>query len=252
MSELAGKVAVVTGASKGIGRATAIRLAKAGADVAINYLTSESEARQTAQAVMDLGRQAIIVKADVSEEDDAAELIEKVVAHWGRIDILISNAASGGFRNILDANSRNFDTAMRTNVRALMICTQHAVPYMKQNGGGKIIGVSSHGSHRALTSYGLIGASKAALESLIRHLALELGPFGINCNCVLAGLVQTNSTRALSDEMFADAQSKLLAGKGKRLEPEHVAEAIAFLCMPASEMIQGHTLIIDGGASLHL
>ncbi len=251
MDDLAGKVAVITGASRGIGRATALRFAQAGADVAINFLTSESEARAVAQEVMALGRRALLVKADVSEEEDAAELIQTVAREWGRLDIVVSNAASGGFRNVMDANSRHFDAAMKTNVRALLILAQQAAPLMKKAGGGKIVAISSHGSHRALPAYGLIGASKAALESLVRHLALELGPFGINCNCVLAGLVATNSTKLLPQEIFAAVNEKLLVGKGKTLGPEHVADAIYFLCSPASDLVQGHTLIVDGGACLH-
>ncbi len=251
MEELLGKVALVTGGARGIGRATALRLARSGADIAINYVTSDGAAREVAQAIIDLGRKAIAVKADIGEEDDLAQMVEMVREQFGRCDILISNAASGGFRNVMNANARHFDAAMRTNARALMLLAQLVVPMMRASGGGKIVAVSSHGSIRALPSYGVIGASKAALESLVRHLAFELGPHGINCNCVMAGLVATDSTKVVPQELFDAVQQRMLVPRDERLLPEHVADAIHFLVGPASKLVQGHTLVIDGGVSLH-
>jgi enoyl-[acyl-carrier protein] reductase III len=170
-----------------------------------------------------------------------------------RLDILVSNAASGGFRNLMDATPRHFEATMNTNVRSLMLLTQAAKPLLsKSQHRSKIIALSSHGSHRALPAYGLIGASKAALESLVRHLALELGDEGINVNVVLAGLVETDSTRGFpgSEQAFAAVNERRPIG-GLPLSTEAVADAILFLSSGLSDLVQGATLVVDGGESLH-
>jgi enoyl-[acyl-carrier protein] reductase III len=253
MIDLTGRTALITGGSRGIGRATAIRLAEAGADVAINYVTSQSAASEVADAIGKLGRRAIAIKADMSEPEDIASMLEFVGSEFGKLDILVSNAASGGFRQLMDASPSNFDAAMHTNVRALMLLTQTALPLMRHDGPRrKIIALSSHGSHRALPAYGLIGMSKAALESLVRHLALELGNQGINVNTLLAGLVETDSTRSFpgAELAFQEVASRRLVS-GMALSPEAVADAILFLASPLSDLIQGQTLVVDGGEALH-
>ncbi len=252
MIDLKNRVAIVTGGSRGIGRATALRLAEAGADVIINYITSQSSAREVADQITALGRRAAIVKADVSEPEDIQALVEFVGQSFGKIDILVSNAASGGFRQIMEATPKHFDAAMKTNVQALMLLTQACVPWMTdETQRRKIVALSSHGSHLALPAYGLIGASKAALESLCRHLALELGNCGINVNVVLAGLVETDSTRMFpgSEEAFATIAARRLVN-GRPLTPQEVANAVLFLASPMSDLVQGQTLIIDGGETL--
>lgn len=254
MIDLRGKVALVTGGSRGIGRATAIRLAEAGADIVLNYVTSRSAADQTAEMVAALGRRVAVVKADVSEQDDIESMLDFVRDEFGRLDILVSNAASGGFRPLLSATARNFEAAMNTNVRALIYLVQAAMPLLeKAEGRAKVIGISSHGSHLALPYYGLIGGTKAALESIIRHFALELGDRGINFNVVQAGLVETDSTRLLpgSDQMFAARRYKSMVGE-RDLEATDVADAVLFMASPLSDLVQGQTLIVDGGAAVHV
>lgn len=253
MIDLSGRFALVTGGSRGIGRATAIRLAQAGANVAINFVTSQSAANQVAEEIADLGRDAITIKADMSEPEDIAGLMDFVASEFGRLDILVSNVASGGFRQLMDASVTHFEAAMNTNVRALMLLAQAVMPLMQHEGvRRKIIALSSHGSHRALPAYGLIGASKAAIESLVRHLALELGNQGINVNTVLAGLVETDSTKNFpgAEQAFAQVAARRLVS-GLRLSPEAVADVIAFLASPLSDLIQGQTIIVDGGEALH-
>ncbi len=252
MIDLKNRVAIVTGGSRGIGRATALRLAEAGADVVINYITSQSSARDVADEIASLGRRVATVKADVSEPEDIQSLVEYVGQEFGKIDILISNVASGGFRNVMEATPKHFEAAMKTNVQALMLLTQACVPWMTdESQRRKIVALSSHGSHLALPAYGLIGASKAAIESLCRHLALELGNRGINVNVVLAGLVETDSTRMFpgSEEAFATVAARRLVN-GRPLSPKEVANAVLFLVSPLSDLVQGQTLIVDGGETL--
>lgn len=253
MRKLTNKRALITGASRGIGRASALRLAEAGCDVAINFITQEAAARETAEKIQALGRRAIVVKADMREPDDIAAMVEAVGNAWDGLDIVVSNAASGGFRTLVDAKPSHFDAAMHVNVRALMLLVQSALPLLKKSfGQAKVIALSSHGSHRALPAYSLIGASKAAIESLIRHMALELGPSGINFNVVLAGLVRTDSTSHVpdADAMFQAMDDKLLITPKRTLLPEDVASVVQFLASPDSDLIQGQTIIVDGGAAL--
>lgn len=252
MIDIMGQVALVTGGSRGIGRATALRLAEAGADVVINYITSQSAAAAVAKEIQQMGRQAATVKADVAEPEDIAAMMDFVRERFARLDILVSNAASGGFRQLMDATPRHFEAAMNTNVRALLLLVQSArIMLERSEGRAKVIAVSSHGSHKALPAYGLIGASKAALESLVRHLALELGNKGVNVNCVLAGLVETDSTRVLpnSNDFFeAVNQRRMMAGRP--LTARDVADAVLFLASPLSDLVQGSTLTIDGGEGI--
>ncbi len=253
MIDLTGKTALVTGAARGIGRATALRLAEAGADVVINYVTSLKAAKELADEIASLGRKSATVKADVSEPEDIASMIDYVGEEFQKLDILVSNAASGGFRNLADANPRHFEAAMNTNVRALLLLVQNALPLLKASPDrSHVVALSSHGSHRALPAYGLIGASKAALESLVRHMALDFGNDGINFNVVLAGLVATDSTKGLpgSEQAFATIEHRRLVS-GQELSPQAVADAILFLCSPLSRLVQGATLVVDGGESLH-
>jgi enoyl-[acyl-carrier protein] reductase III len=253
MIDLSGRVALVTGGSRGIGRACAIRLAEAGADVVVNYATSQAAATEVAEQIVALGRRALVVKADVSEEDDVRSMIDYIGESLGRLDIVVSNAASGGFRPLLAATARNFDAAMHTNVLPLIYLVQAALPMLSRGPGrGKVVAISSHGSHMALPMYGLIGGSKAALESLARHLTLEVGDRGVNVNVVKAGLVDTDSTRRIpnADEMF-EAQIEHTMVGDRKLSARDVADAVVFLSSPMADMIQGATLTVDGGAAIH-
>jgi enoyl-[acyl-carrier protein] reductase III len=252
MIDLHGQTALVTGASRGIGRACALRLAEAGADVVVNYVSSQTAAKETAEQVQSLGRRAAIVKADVSESEDVAAMLEFVREKFGRLDVLVSNAATGGFRPVIESTPVHFEATMNANVRATLALAQAALPMLKRTEGrAKLIAMSSHGSHLALPHYGLIGASKAALEALVRHLALELGPLGVNCNVVLAGLIETDSTRRVpnSAQIFAGAQAKRMTGS-RTLTAADVADVVLFLASPLSDLIQGQTITVDGGEAL--
>lgn len=254
MIDLTGKTALVTGGSRGIGRATAIRLATAGADVIVNYATSKAAASETAEAIRNLGRRVAIVKADVAERDDIESMMEFVKLEFGELDILVSNAATGGFRPLLATTDNNFDGAMNINAKALVKLVQASLPLLEgRETRSKVIALSSHGAHMALPMYGTIGCSKAALEALVRHFALELGGRGLNFNIVRAGLVATDSTKKLpgAEQFFAGRITKSMTGE-RFVEPEDVANAIAFLASPLSDLIQGATITVDGGADIHI
>lgn len=254
MIDLTGKVALVTGSSRGIGRASAIKLAQAGADVIVNYVTSRAAAMEVADEIRALGRIAYVVKADVGEEDDVESMIEFVSQNIGQLDIIVSNAATGGFRPLLAANEKHFHTTMNINVLSLVYLVRAAIPLLEQSAGrAKVIALSSHGSHMALPWYGLIGGSKAALESVARHLTLEVGHRGVNVNVVKAGLVETDSTRKvpMADRIFAARSEKSMVGD-RELTADEVANVVLFLASPLSDLVQGETITIDGGAAIHV
>ncbi|MCA9791828.1 MAG: SDR family oxidoreductase [Candidatus Eremiobacteraeota bacterium] len=246
MIDLQGKIALVTGASRGIGRACAVRLAEAGATVVVNYLNSPDLAREVAREISTAGGRAAVVKADVSEPEDVASMLAFVGERFGQLDILVSNVASGGFRPLMATSPVQFQATMNVNVIPLLTLVQSARPWLEKAGGrAKVVALSSHGSRRALEAYGAIGASKAALESLSRHLALELGS-RVNFNVVLAGLVQTDATSSFPDEVFERARAGMMLN-GRSLTARDVADAVLFLASPLSDLIQAQTLVVDGG-----
>ncbi len=243
LPNLSGKVALVTGGSRGIGRACALQLARCGADVAVNYVASESAAREVAEQVRELGCRAITVKADISERQDVEAMMEFVQSTYGRLDILVSNAATGGFHPLLTSTDANFDAAINTNTRALLLLVQAGLSLLKASGGdARVIAISSEGAVRALPSYGLIGASKAALESLVRGLALEAGPLGIKFNAVRAGFVLTDSSRALTEAWKQLTESFPIAPP--QLTPDDVAQTVLFLASDLSRATQGQIIVV--------
>jgi enoyl-[acyl-carrier protein] reductase III len=231
MIDLSGKVALVTGGSRGIGRACSQRLAESGADLIVNYVTSRSAAEEVAGEIRKQGRDVAIVKADVTQREDIDAMMGFVRREFGRLDIIVSNAATGGFRPLLSTTEANFAAAFNANTRPLIHLVQ---------------------SELALPMYGTIGASKAALESLVRHFALELGGRGINFNVVKAGLVETDSTRRLPDAeaVFAGRTRRGLVGQ-RVLEASDVADVVLFLASRLSDLVQGETVTVDGGSALH-
>lgn len=256
MIDLAGRCALVTGGSRGIGHRTAIALAKAGADVAITYLNSRRNAEEVGEEIIGLGRKTLAIRADLAHAEDVANAIDTIEDHFGRLDILVSNAAGGGFRPLLEVSEENFDYALHLNVRAFMLLVQKASRLLERKEEdrirSKVITLSSWGAERALPMYGVIGACKAALESMTRHAALELGPRGVNVNCVRAGVVDTGSLRSLPgvEVVLEERARRSLAGQ-RNITPDDVANTILFLASDLADMIQGQTIVIDGGTSLH-
>lgn len=254
--DLSGKKALVTGGSRGIGRATALALARAGADVAITYLNARPNAEEIGEEILAFGRKALVLRADLSREEDVGLLVDALHEHFGGLDILVSNAAGGGFRPLLEVSSATFDYAVHLNVSAFMWLVQRARPLLERSPDrldrARVITLSSWGAERALPMYGAIGACKAALESMTRHFALELGPSGVNVNCVRAGVVDTGSIRSLpgAEALLESRRQRSLAGNAN-VTPEDVANAVLFLASDLALMIQGQTIVVDGGTSLH-
>ena len=242
---LAGKVALVTGAARGIGRAIALKLAQGGADVAVNYYNSHEEAEALCAEMRALGRRAVAIQGSVGVPDSVDEIFAEFRKHFDRVDIVVSNAASGVLKPVLEMGLKHFRWCMETNALAVNLLAQRAVPLMP--GGGRIIAMSSLGASRAMPDYGFIGASKAALEALVRALAQELGPKGIRVNTVSAGVVDTDALTHFPnrDELLANFAHRTPAGPV--LTPADVAGAVYLLCLPEAAMINGHTLVIDGG-----
>lgn len=248
MFDLLDKVALVTGGSRGIGRAIAIRLAEQGADVVVNYVRHKKDARATAEAVEALGRKCVLVKANVANADDVATMFDTIKEDFGRLDILVSNAASGVLKPALELTERHWDWAMDINARALLKLVQGALPLMKS--GSRVMAVSSLGSVRAIENYTTVGASKAALESLVRHLAVELGPKKINVNTISAGAVDTDALKHFPnrDQILNTAMER--TPLGRLTTPDDVADIALFLCSELAGMIQGQVITVDGGYAI--
>jgi enoyl-[acyl-carrier protein] reductase III len=242
---LAGKIALVTGAARGIGRAIAHKLAAAGCDVVVNYYNSHDEAMRLCAEIREMGRRTLALQASVAIPESVDELFAELRQRFARLDILISNSATGVLRPALEMSVKHWRWCMETNALALALLAQRAVPLMPP--GGRIIAMSSLGAQRAVPGYGFVGASKAALESLVRTLAQELGPRGIRVNAVSAGVVDTDALQFFPnrDQLLATFAQR--APAGPTLTPEDVAGAAYLLCLPEAGMVNGHTLFVDGG-----
>jgi len=247
--DLHGKRALVTGGSRGIGRAIAIRLAEAGADVAINYLRNKGPAQETADAVRATGRQALLVKGNVADSETHTEIFAALRDGFGSLDILVSNAASGVIKPALELTPKHWDWTMAINAGALLPLAQQAVALMGEK-GGHVIAVSSLGAVRAIPNYAAVGASKAALESLVRHLAVELAPRGVRVNAISAGVVDTDALKHFPNRELMLSESARRTPAGRLVEPIDVADTVLWLVSPLSRMIVGQTIIVDGGYSV--
>ncbi len=247
------RVILVTGSGRGIGKAIALHFAARGAHTAINYFRNRIPAEETAAQIRALGRKAIVVKANVGDPESVRRLFTELQTHFSRLDFLVNNAASGYNRPALEQKPKGWDWTMNINARAALLTAQHATPLMHAGGGGAIVNISSPGAHHVLPDYVATGASKAALEALTRYLAVELAEFGIRVNGVAPGLVNTAALRHFSavrgdPDLLVKTIDKTPAAR--LVEPEDVAAAVAFLCSPASEMMRGQILVVDGGYTL--
>jgi enoyl-[acyl-carrier protein] reductase III len=240
---LAGGTVLVTGGSRGIGKAIALRLARAGARrVAIGYFRSDTAAEETARELAAIGAEPVLVRGNISSQ----RVLEQVEA-LGPLQVLVHNAATGVIRPALETEDKHWDWTHHANARALLSLARVAAPSMPT--GSSIVAISSLGSTRVLENYTLVGTSKAALEALVRYLAVELAPRGIRVNAVSAGVVATGAL-----EHFPNRDEMLEMGArnpaGRIVAVEDVAGVVAFLCSDDAGMIRGQTIVVDGGWSL--
>lgn len=249
---LAERYALVTGSSRGIGRATALALARAGAGVAVHYHKNRAAAETVADEVRALGRTAMVVGADLEDEAARRVLMATVAENWGRLDILVANAAATAFKPLSDLRPYHLRRTAAIVVESVLDLAQQARPLMQAAGGGRIIAVSSLGSRQTLPRYASLGIAKAGLESLVRYLATEFGRDGITANAVAPGVVPTDSSA-----FYADASYERLVAtvgqhtpSGRLATPEEVGAAIALLAQPAAQWITGEVIHLDGGARL--
>jgi enoyl-[acyl-carrier protein] reductase III len=246
--DLEGKVAVITGGTKGIGRSVAVKLAQRGANVVVNYFRSRSAAAETVAELEALGVKALSIRGNIGNKDFHQKFFDEIEAAFGRVDILVSNAALGLFANIMEVDERAWDLSLHTNAEAMLFCTQKAAPLMAE--GSKIVALSSLGSTRVIPGYSAIGISKAAIESLTRYLAHELASRNINVNTVSGGFIDTDALKSFPnyDEMVTEVVRRTPFGRvGTAAE---IADVVVFLCTDASRWITGQIIIVDGGYTL--
>jgi enoyl-[acyl-carrier protein] reductase III len=233
---------LVTGGSRGIGRAIALRFARDGARrVVVGYLRNDAAAEATAEELREAGAEPVLLRGNITSDRVLGE-----VAALGPLDVVVHNAATGVIRPALETEDKHWDWTMNANARALLSLARATAPQMPD--GSSIVAISSLGAQRVLENYVLVGTSKAALEALVRYLAVELAP-RIRVNAVSGGVVETGAL-----EHFPNREAMLKAGAanpvGRLVSPEDMAGAVAFLCGPDAEMVRGQTLIVDGGFSL--
>ncbi len=242
------KVALITGGARGIGRATALKLAHAGCDIAIVYYNSSDEAAVLIEEIQALGRRAISIQANVADQQSVKDMFTQFRQHFSHLNFLVSNAASGVLKPAMNMSTKHWRWCMETNALALnhLVCEGRDMMPV----GSRVIALSSLGAQRAIPNYAFIGASKAALEALVRSLSLELAADGISVNTVSAGVVDTDALKHFPnrEQLLDEYQAHALAGRP--LMPADVANTVYLLCLPEAEMIKGHTLFVDAGYSI--
>lgn len=244
-----GKVAVVTGGSRGIGRACVLKLAQLGADVVVNYSRNTEDAEATARAAEESGVTSVATKADMGDRDAIVALFQQVQEKFGRVDILVNSAARGleRPRGAVDSLPKHLKHSMDVNLFGPWFCSQEAAKLMTQ--AGAIVNLHSPGSERYMPRYAPVGVTKGALASLTTYMAVELAPRGIRVNAVTSGLVDGSDGIRMLDEQLLERYREV-APAGRLVKPEEVAAAVAFLCGEEASMIIGHVLTVDGGYSL--
>lgn len=250
-----GRVAFVTGSSRGIGRAIALRLASEGADLVVAYRQNKPLAEEVVEAAAAQGRRAVSVKADLARKEDVEEMFRVAKESFGRLDIFVANAAATAFRPLLEQKDYNVEKTFAITVTAFVLAAQQAVSLMP-SGFGRIVAVSGIDSTGVMAGHGLLGAAKAAVETLVRYLAYELGPRGITVNAVCPGVIETDSSRLYLERGLekgreeATARLAALTPRRRLGRSEDVASLVAFLCSDEADFLTGQTIVLDGGLDL--
>lgn len=243
--KLEGKKALVTGASRGIGRAIALALAAEGADVAVNYAGSEAAAKEVAAEIEAMGRKAIVIQADIASNEMSTAMIDKVVAEFGRIDILVNNAGITRDGLLMRMKEEDWDAVLNTNLKGVFNCTKSAVKYMMKQKSGKIVSISSVVGLMGNAGQANYAAAKAGVIGFTKAVAKEVAARGITVNAVAPGFIKTDMTSVLSEKVVEN----LIAGipLNRLGESEDIAKAVVFLVSDDANYITGQTLHVDGG-----
>jgi enoyl-[acyl-carrier protein] reductase III len=251
---MTGRVALITGGTRGIGRAIALRLATDGVDCAITYRRRPELAGAVVAEIEKRGRRAMAVPLALDEPSRVPDVVTKVAETFGRLDVLVASAAATAFRPMLEQKPHNVSKTFVISVESFVAAVQRAVPCMKE--GGRIVVVSGIDSHQAMAGHGVLGAAKAAMESLVRSLAVELGPRGITVNGVSPGLLDTDSSRLYLEHglglRWDEASSRIAAVTPVRRlgTPDDVASLVAYLASDAAGFLTGQTILLDGGLTI--
>lgn len=244
--DLTGRVALVTGAGRGLGKTMALALAAAGADVALTSRTAP-ELENLAGEIEDLGRRAIPVACDVTDQDSVERCVSDVVSAFGRLDILVNNAGINIRKPVLDLETADFDAVLGTNLRGYFLCAQAAGRHMVERRRGKVINVTSILGHVGLPSQGAYASSKGGIEQLTKVLALEWAPFGVQVNALAPTYFETPLTRPLFEDPERNAFITERTPMKRWGQPHELAGAVIFLASDASDFVTGHSLLVDGG-----
>ena len=247
----AGKTALVTGSSRGIGRAIALRLAREGADVVVHYRRQTAAAQETAAAIATLGRRTLVVQADLGEAAAVRQMFTQVRETCGGLDILVANAAATAFKPLLEQQQHHLAKTFAITVNALVLAAQEAATLMRER-HGKIVTVSGIDARRYVPLHGALAAAKGALEVLTAYLACELAPLGIAVNGVNPGFVNTDSAHIFGEKVYRLLEKNIITYTPMQRvgTPDDIANVVAFLCSEDAAWICGQTLTVDGGLSL--
>ena len=247
MDDFTGKTTLVTGASRGIGKAIALEFAKRGSNIAFNYLRNHKAAAESKKEIEGLGVKCVAIRAHLGYPDKIEEMFENISAEFKTINFLVNNAASGVQKQAIDLQPKHWDWAMNINARAPWLCSVKASELMTE--GGSIVNITSEGSRTVLPYYLSVGTSKAALETLTRYLAVELAEKNINVNAISGGYIETGAFDSFPNRAsMASASKKTLAGR--KMSVDDIATVAAFLCSADAQMIRGQILVVDGGVTL--
>ncbi|MGO4888374.1 SDR family oxidoreductase [Anaerobacillus sp. MEB173] len=245
------KTALITGSSRGIGRATALKMASQGFNIVVNYKKNEELALEVVEEVKKLGVDGFAVSADLESPEEIRAMFQEVKQRVGHLDALVLNAAAAAFKPLNDLKVHNIERTFNLTVRGAIVAVQEATPLMKGR-SGKIVTVSGFDSFKYVPYHGMLGAAKSSLETLTRYWACELADDGINVNSVNPGAIDTDSSRTYAGDNWASWEKEWLAATPKRRmgTPEDISGVIAFLCSPAAEFIVGQTIVVDGGITI--
>jgi NAD(P)-dependent dehydrogenase (short-subunit alcohol dehydrogenase family) len=246
---LENRVAIVSGAGRGTGRAIALMLAQAGADLAVAARTLE-QLEETASEVRKLGRRVVAVQTDVRDREQVSNLVKRALEEFGRIDILVNNAGAGSVVETLNTSENRFDSLIKTNLRAGFFCSQAVAETMKKQGKGSIINIASTEGLRAAPTNGIYGAAKAGVIALTKTLASELGEFHIRVNAVAPGFIETAFPASMEIPKLRELFGRVPLGRAVKCE--EIAAAVLYFASDASDCTSGAVLVVDGGMASRL